>query len=178
MAKIKVTKLEAAQRQIDAAIRLLFNNDDPVAIHTVAAAGRQILMDLAKIDNTQVWQMMNQCIRPEMRKKWRNEVEAKAVNFLKHADKDQDGVLENVDEKINDLTLFSACILYDDLGHKFTSEMSIFMTWYSGIFPDQIRDDLPWSAMLAKAAKDCPDLPRNEQLALGKEMLDQWRQSR
>lgn len=177
MAKIKVTKLEAAQRQIDAAIRLLFKNEDPVAIHTVAAAGLQILKDLAKKDTTQVWQMMDQCFRPGMRKKWRNEVENKAVNFLKHADKDPDEALENVDEIINDLTLFSACILYDDLGHQYTPEMTGFMIWYSGIFPDHIRDDLPWSAMLAEAANNWCDLPRNEQLAFGKEILDMCRQS-
>ena len=177
MAKIKVTKLEAAQRQIDAAIRLLFKNEDPVAIHTVAAAGLQILKDLAKNDNTQVWQMMSQCIRPEMRKIWRNEVEHKAVNFLKHADKDPDEVLENVDEIINDLTLFSACILYDDLGHQWTPEMASFILWYSGIFPDHIRDDLPRSAMVAEVANNWRDLPRNEQLAFGKEILDMWRQS-
>ena len=177
MTKIKVTKLEAAQRQIDAAIRLLFKNEDPVAIHTIAAAALQILKDLAKKDNTQVWKMMNQCIRPEMRKTFRDEVENKAVNFLKHADKDPDGILENVDEIINDLTLFSGCILYNDLGHPWTHEMAGFIIWYSAIFPDHIRDDLPWSAMLAEVAHNWRDLPRKEQLAFGQEMLDTWRQA-
>jgi len=177
MTKIKVTKLEAAQRQIDAAIRWLFKNEDPVAIHTIAAAGYRILKDLAEKNNTQVWQMMNQCIRPEMRDIWRREVENKAANFLKHADTDPDGVLDNVDEIINDLTLFSACILYDDLGHKFTPEMEGFVIWYSGIFPDHIRDDLPWSAMVAEAAKSWRDLPRDEQLAFGERIIDLRRQS-
>ncbi len=121
--------------------------------------------------------MMNQCIRPEMRKRWRAEAETKFVNFLKHADKDPDGVLENVDEMINDLTLFLACILYNDLGHQSTPEMASFMIWYSGIHPGHIRDDLPWSAIIAEAANNWCNLPRNEQLAYGKEMLDMWRQS-
>mgnify|MGYP001568694580 CR=1 FL=1 len=38
MAKIKVNKSEAARRQIDVAIRILFRNEDPVAIHTLAMA--------------------------------------------------------------------------------------------------------------------------------------------
>ena len=43
-----ITKIQAAQRQIDAGIWMLFRNDDPVAIHTVAMAGLRILRDLAR----------------------------------------------------------------------------------------------------------------------------------
>jgi hypothetical protein len=32
VAKIRVSKVEAARRQIDAAIRMLFSNEDPVAV--------------------------------------------------------------------------------------------------------------------------------------------------
>ena len=47
MAIIKLSKIEAAGRQIDAAIRMLFENEDPVAIHTITMAGFRILRDLA-----------------------------------------------------------------------------------------------------------------------------------
>jgi hypothetical protein len=47
MAKIRINKIEAAQRQLDAAIRRLFANEDPVAIHTLAMAAFRILRDLA-----------------------------------------------------------------------------------------------------------------------------------
>jgi hypothetical protein len=46
--EIFVTKLEAARRQIDAAIRMIFNNEDSVAIHTVSAAAYKILRDIKK----------------------------------------------------------------------------------------------------------------------------------
>jgi hypothetical protein len=45
-AEIYVTKLEAARRQIDAAIRMYFAGEDSLAIHTIAAAGYKILRDL------------------------------------------------------------------------------------------------------------------------------------
>jgi hypothetical protein len=49
MADLSITKPAAAQRQIDAAIRMLFlHGEDFVAIHTVAAAARTILNDLAE----------------------------------------------------------------------------------------------------------------------------------
>jgi hypothetical protein len=49
MADLSITKPAAAQCQIDAAIRMLFlHGEDFVAIHTVAAAARTILNDLAE----------------------------------------------------------------------------------------------------------------------------------
>src|SRR5207245_10811773 len=39
-AKITVTKLDAARRQLRTAIRLWFEEGDPVSIHTLAAPGR------------------------------------------------------------------------------------------------------------------------------------------
>jgi hypothetical protein len=45
-AEILISKIEAARRQIDAAIRMTIANEDEVAIHTVASAGYRILRDL------------------------------------------------------------------------------------------------------------------------------------
>ena len=45
-AVLVINKLEAARRQIDAAIRMTFDNEDELAIHTVAAAGYRILREI------------------------------------------------------------------------------------------------------------------------------------
>jgi hypothetical protein len=45
---VQVTKIAAAQRQLDAAIRMFFVREDELATHTVAAAAFQILRDLTK----------------------------------------------------------------------------------------------------------------------------------
>lgn len=45
---IQISKLAAAQRQLDAAIRMFFKREDELAIHTVAAAAFQILRDVTK----------------------------------------------------------------------------------------------------------------------------------
>lgn len=45
---IYVTKLAAAQRQILAAIRMFFAQEDELAVHTVASAGYRILRDIKK----------------------------------------------------------------------------------------------------------------------------------
>ena len=48
MAKIYINKLEAARRQIDAAIRMLLAKEDSLAIHTVVAAGYRVLRVLLR----------------------------------------------------------------------------------------------------------------------------------
>lgn len=44
--KVHVTKLAAAQRQLRAAIRMVFAREDELAVHTVASAAYRILADL------------------------------------------------------------------------------------------------------------------------------------
>jgi hypothetical protein len=44
--QVFLTKLEAARRQIDAAIRMTLLNEDRLAVHTVAAAAYRILRDM------------------------------------------------------------------------------------------------------------------------------------
>ena len=43
---IFINKLEAARRQLDAAIRMTFANEDSLAIHTIAAAAYRITRDI------------------------------------------------------------------------------------------------------------------------------------
>lgn len=45
-ARIHVTKLAAAQRQLRAAIRMFFSGEDELAVHTVVSASYRIIADL------------------------------------------------------------------------------------------------------------------------------------
>ena len=89
MNEIKITKIQAVQRQIDAGIRMLFRNDDPVAIHTVAMAAFRILRDLAKQRGLE--HPVDSMIRPGKEKEFWRGVNSSA-NFFKHADKDPDDI--------------------------------------------------------------------------------------
>ena len=44
--KLKIDKLDAARRQLRTAIRLWFNNGDPVAIHTLVSAAHEAVHTL------------------------------------------------------------------------------------------------------------------------------------
>ena len=45
---LQISKIAAAQRQLDAAIRMFFDREDELAIHTVTSAAFQVLRDIIK----------------------------------------------------------------------------------------------------------------------------------
>ncbi len=177
MAKIRVNKIDAARRQIGAAIRLLFDNDDPVAIHTLQAAGFRILRDLSdKSEKASVWASFKAVIRPGMEKEawaaW-----SKPANFFKHADRDADEILDNVDESINEAMLFMASLLYQDLGYELTPEMKILMAWMLATHPQFMLDSAPLKGLVEKQSGAFRNLnfTRAEQLDMCRTLLTSGR---
>ena len=94
-----ITKIQAAQRQIDAGIWMLFRNDDPVAIHTVAMAGLRILRDLARQKDLE--HTIDFMVRPGKETEFWRGVNSFS-NFFKHADKDPDDISDGFLEEAND----------------------------------------------------------------------------
>src|SRR5882762_929218 len=85
---IHISKLQAVQRQLDVAIRLLFDDGDPVAVHTLVGAASVIITDLVeKHHPDKSWDKFAQ----EANKISPSEyfrVMRKLQNFLKHARND------------------------------------------------------------------------------------------
>ena len=123
--KIRVTKIQAAQRQADTAVRLLFSGEDPVSIHTLAMASFRILRDLAEHqgDNSFL-KNTRSLIRPGEERGFWGGLQSFS-NFLKHADRDPDAIKENIDEKANDAILLFVTELYATLGNDLTPEMRV-----------------------------------------------------
>src|SRR3954463_16103691 len=81
----KIAKLEAAKRQLDAAIRIFFKNEDMLAVHIVSRAAFRVLYDLTK-DDAVIKQALDAHIKKVSLKRFNEE-----TNFLKHADQDPAG---------------------------------------------------------------------------------------
>ncbi len=174
MATIRVNKTEAARRQIDAAIRMLFLNEDPVAIHTLAMASFQILRDLAaKRGDCYFNKMIKLMIKPSMERKYWKKFNDSA-SFLKHADRDPDNILDGIEEEINEVILFLACLYYQDLGFQLTKEMVALKSWCYAINPDFIGDNAPEN--IKRALKIdlnyLREKPRHEQLKFGRQLIN------
>jgi hypothetical protein len=95
MAIFKISKLDAARRQLETAIRLYFSEADPVSIHTLMSAAYQVLMDLNRIQHgsPMIKDAIPMWVRPDATKEARAKLN-EAANFFKHADHDHNDILE------------------------------------------------------------------------------------
>ena len=140
LAWMGLTKIEAAQRQLDAAIRMFFADDDWVSIHTLVGASGRILRDLSEQRETPIWTMFNRTIKPETCNEfWRN-VMNRAVNFLKHADRDAENILAGVNPRVNEHMIFLYCLFFGFLEERITNDMAAFMGWYVRIHQQRLPD--------------------------------------
>ena len=160
-----MNKIQAAQRQIDAGIWMLFRNDDPVAIHTVAMAGFRILRDLAKQKGLE--HTIDLMVRHGKEAEFWRRVNSFS-NFFKHADKDPDDSSGGFLEEANDSVLLIAVSYYDLLGCQRTEEMLVLDAWYRTLNPDVLSQDVnPEMQPLVLALGEIRSLPREEQLKIG-----------
>jgi hypothetical protein len=126
---IKISKVDAARRQLRTAITLRFNSGDPVAIHTLAFAAYEILHYVSEkrdpfrrdlIFDT-LW------VKDAYRRNWNQKVR-KEANFFKHADKDGDSVIE-FNPAFSEYFIFFAIVALGLCGEPESEEESAFLRW-------------------------------------------------
>lgn len=134
-----ITKLEAAERQMNEAIRLFFERRDIVAVHTLAAASDQVLSDLCVAKGIESPLRHDAYfIREEAHEKWFG-VLKRAENFFKHADRKPGGTLD-FDTEQTMWFLFDATCLHWRLTNDLTHEATFFLCWIFLREPDLLRD--------------------------------------
>ena len=120
-----VTKIEVARRQLCIAIRLFFERRDPIAVHTLVAAGHQVLTDLGSaVGGLALLTGSGQSAEHVRALTY-------AAKFFKHADKDPDGRV-NI-EPLTKLTaefLMDAVVLLQRLTGELPIEGKVFWTWF------------------------------------------------
>jgi len=171
MAKIKVTKIEAARRQIDTAIRMLFGAEDPIAVLTLISAAERILRDIGAQKNAPIHQLHLEMLKPGTEKEFWSMVNRPA-NFLKHADKDPDDILDNIDEKLNDIKIFISCLYYTDLQFTRSIEMDTFLTWFFVVNPHFINEEHAEAKEGYMEFADIRNESREAQLSAGFQLLN------
>lgn len=173
--KTNFGKMEAATRQLDIAIGLLFAAQDPLAIRTLAGAANELLADLVE--------------RNEVGDSWRSKLIAGSglsrrngmkilnltQNFLKHADRDPDSELE-LDEEENDHLIFVATLECGQLGHPLSMDMQLFQIWYLAMYPEKIGETTEPVLKSRAAFSDLSMLTRQEKLRSGAEFVYRMRE--
>lgn len=125
---IQVSKLEAAQRQLDVAIRMLFADADPIAVHTLVGAASIIFTDMVeKLVPDKSWDKMAQNANDLTPVEYFN-IMRKAQNFFKHARDDHDTTLD-FDLNDTESLAFWAVMNAGELA-PLSIEAQVFQLWY------------------------------------------------
>lgn len=134
----KISKLDAARRQLREAIYLFFERRDIIAVHTLSAASLQILHDLAKARGDKSFLKDGPMIRREYKKEVLRKIN-EAENFFKHAESDPDKILEFRPE-VTRFFLFDALDLYQKLTGTLFCEGKIYLVWFAASYPTLILE--------------------------------------
>jgi hypothetical protein len=172
---IQVSKLEAAQRQLNMGVRMMFAGADPIAVHTLFGAAANLFSDLvaAKCPDDswdKVVKEANNLEDIEYIKIVRN-----AQNFLKHADKDPDAVLE-LALSDTDALAFGAVMNASALGEDLCFEAQVFQLWYIAIYwPREKTEDFEW-VDIDRWFGELHTRTRKYQLEKGLQALADWKE--
>jgi hypothetical protein len=129
--QIRVTKLEAAKRQLTAAIRLFFDGGDEIAVHTLAVASYDILHTLSKRKGAHSLLFDTDMIRDEYRRAWVAKLKSQS-NFFKHADRDPDGEIEFA-PFMNEAFIAFAVSALSQMNEAPNMEMDAFRSWFEHV---------------------------------------------
>ena len=137
MNKIKISKLDAAKRQVETAIRLYFNYGDPIPIHTLACASHEILSDLNKKRKYSGAPMIMDdfLIKDEYKKEYKRMIR-EPQNFFKHADWNPEGILD-FNPDVSAFFIYDAISKYQELTGEIVPSFRIFRGWYCAQHIDQ-----------------------------------------
>ena len=128
--KLQVSKLDAARRQLETAVRLYFAEGDSVSIHTLTAAAYQLLADInrARGGSPMLKEQVPTWVRPDAQDEARSRLN-EAANFFKHADRDHDDVLA-FNPGPTELLLYDACVKYKEFTGEAVPVLGVFHVWF------------------------------------------------
>lgn len=147
-APLQLTKFDVAERQLNQAILLFFDEQDPVSIHTLAEAAAQVLYDIRKLTGASSIARDTDRIRPEFHREWLAAVFS-SRNFFKHADKDKDAV-HTFKEEFNHYSLLDGVNMYVSAKKSWTPESAVYFAWFSTMYPQTIQEGTDFDAVAAK----------------------------
>jgi hypothetical protein len=124
---IKVSILDAAKRQMETAVRLYFNDADPVSVYTLTGASHAVLTDLIKKNGSKS-SVSDFSIRNEYKREVRSKIR-KAKNHLHSAAKNPESTV-TVNVLTNEYFLFDACEKYMALTSEHVPYFIIFRGWF------------------------------------------------
>jgi hypothetical protein len=126
----KISKLEGARRLIHTSTRMIYENEDAIAVNLLVQSADRVLSDLTKSQSRAdiIWDspIINQQHKVELQNVFRQ-----ASNFVKHADKNPNDELEVYDiAEFSEHSLYFTILRYRELSASMTAHMKLFLGYY------------------------------------------------
>jgi hypothetical protein len=123
-----INRQKALREQIDAAIRLLLEDNAYVSANLLAWAAIDVLRDICKVEGKlTLANKIDEIIKPEHMNEWYSH-QKEHYNFSKHANIDPYKVML-FNPKTVYFAVFRACIDYEQLFNKQSLPMILFKSW-------------------------------------------------
>ena len=136
---VKLTKIDIAEAHIRAAVRLFFEDEHPAPVYLLACPAREVLTTLGDkigVDTLLHEYAANRGITLQ-------DAVGKAdqfANFMKHANRDPQAVLEEFSDEDNDHILMIACKDFVQITGGLPIEAQIFEAWWYAAHIKRISD--------------------------------------
>ena len=131
-----IKKIDAAQRQLDLAITLWFQEADTISTHTLACSAHQIIHEIHQNRKSAHLLFNSIYIKNERRQHFVSIVKD-SYNFFKHANRDPDpeGVIE-FDRSFTEIFILFTILGIESLGYNLSLVSKIFFVYCSIHNPD------------------------------------------
>jgi len=138
--KLPVTKVDAAVRQLETAIKLWFHDADPVSIATLGFAGYRIISDLNNLQGGDPMVMDGgNYIKNEYKRAFRR-LMRDTPNFFKHADQDPHET-HYFSPDVTIILIFEAIAVYSSWKMEARPLFHLFHLWMALESPQLFKDD-------------------------------------
>jgi len=163
---VDITSREAALNQLGTAIRLYFEDRDPVSVHTLISAAGELLDRMVGSSSPR-----NDLLARAEAVGRRREVSDKLNaprNFFKHGSNDIEPIFRNFSDDINLYSIVWACQTLSIIGLSLP-ETKIFKSWLSVVEPDLFLAPPPET--IGPLFGDIRNQSRVEQKKIGRDVL-------
>jgi hypothetical protein len=139
--QVTITKLDAARRQLETAIKLYFDEGDPASIHTLCCAAYNVIQVLNKKENSpptlndMMLKDLSDLMPTRAGRKEAYDYLNETENFLKHGNSDPQAT-HTFDSDYTEVLLFDAVISYGRLAGECSSELGMYLGWFISLHPD------------------------------------------
>jgi hypothetical protein len=126
VAEVRISKIDAARRQLDTAIELWFKDGDGLSAFTLAYASFKLLGNLYTHHGTDGF---GTAIEKLTKEKGAHNAMARIANFLKHADRDPNDALAFFHPDLTVPVIGLSTLLYKNLTDSLSLKMQAFDSW-------------------------------------------------